>query len=36
LCMLGIAPSSMATINGSCPKPQTGAARVWFHRALVL
>ena len=36
LCMLGIAPSSRVTINCSCPKPQTGAARVWFHRALAL
>jgi hypothetical protein len=36
LCMLGIAPSSRVTINCSCPKPQTGAARVWFRRALAL
>ena len=35
LCLLGIALSSRATINCSCPKPQRGAAGVWSHRAPV-
>ena len=33
---LSIAPPFMATINCVCPKPQMGAAGVWFHRALAL
>jgi hypothetical protein len=36
LCLLGIAPSLMATINCAYPKLQMGAAGVWFHRAPVL